>query len=79
MTDRLQAICFYALWFLWALLAASWLSGCDDESSLPPGQRRLLVASHVDWFHDDVHHVSCWLYLGLGISCLRDEPDGGAK
>lgn len=52
------------------------LIGCAHTPTTPGGGITD-SGSPVYYYHDDVHHVSCWLYgtggsYGKGISCLPD-------
>lgn len=54
------------VWAAIALVIAA--SACVPGETIEGGAG----GTAVNYVHDDVHHVSCWVYSGGSISCLPD-------
>lgn len=59
------------------------VGGCGSSQTGDPGDQsgvggpvaHGVTGGTVTWWHDDAHHVSCWVFNGWykgGISCLPD-------
>ena len=76
--NRIKGTAFCAIMLMIAVFVVS----CSTAMSSPNTAAKTDVGRNVVFWHDDEHHVSCWILLdssGPSISCLPDVQVQGLR